>query len=215
MKFKASYIDISVPLNVHLPVWPGGYGFHKYQMMSMDKGDEANVTRLDFDVHSGTHIDAPLHFVENAKCTHDLDLDIFLGRTLVLEFLNISVISVEDLNNKNIPPGTERILFKTRNSINRWFYNSTFDPSYIAIDNEAANWLVDNDLKLVGIDGPAIQKFDHPKDTHVTLLQNEVIILEGLDLIDVEEGFYDLICLPLKAAGCEGISARAILKKYE
>lgn len=211
MLSKTDYIDISVSLSPELPVWPGGYGFHKHQVMSIRNGADANVTRLDFDVHSGTHIDAPLHFLENGFTTNEITIGECIGVAFVAECTGVDVIGVEMLDKINIPAGTNKILFKTDNSARNWYQNP-FDTGFVAIDNNAAGWLVQKGIRLVGIDGPSIQKYHDTRETHVTLLSNDVIILEGLNLADVAEGVYELICLPIKADQCEGISARAILK---
>ena len=211
MPLKAEYIDISVPLSDELPVWPGGYGFHRQQLMHIANGDEANVTRLDYDVHSGTHIDAPYHFVEEGRFTDDIALTHFIGECQVLDFTGLNVITASDLDNKQLAENCTRILLKTGNSAEKWFAKP-FNKNFTAISNDAAEWMVTKGVKLVGIDGPSIQKYQDSKDTHVTLLKNELVILEGLYLSGVAEGFYTLICLPVKAKACEGISARAILK---
>jgi arylformamidase len=214
MNSNTKYIDISVALSKELPVWPGGYGFNKHQNLSIKDGHEANVTRLDFDVHSGTHIDAPLHFIDNGKTTEDLPLEVMIGQTLVLNFENKSIITLKDIDRKSIASNIKRLLLKTNNSKNLW-HKKPFDKNFVAIDSGVAQWIVDKDINLIGIDGPSIQKFYDTKETHVKLLKNEVIILEGLNLLGVEEGIYELICLPIKAADCEGIPVRAILKKNE
>lgn len=205
------FIDISVTHSKQLPVWPGGYGFNIYALQKIEDGFDANVTRLDFDVHTGTHIDAPLHFIHNGLTTNDIELEILIGKAIVIAF-NGEVVSLVDLEQKNIPSGTRRILLKTHNSASGWFKNP-FNVSYVAIDSSAAKWLVNRGVQLIGIDGPSIQKYTDSKDTHVTLLENNVVILEGLNLDGVNEGEYELICLPVKADGCEGVPARAILKE--
>jgi arylformamidase len=214
MSFNTKYIDISVALSQELPVWPGGYGFTKHQITSIRAGHEANVTRLDFDVHSGTHIDAPLHFINNGKTTEELPLELMMGQTLVLTFENKNVITLEDIDEKSVPNNIKRLILKTNNSKNLW-HTKPFDKDFVAIDSRVAQWIVDKGINFIGIDGPSIQKFYDTKETHVKLLKNEVIILEGLNLLEVEEGIYELICLPIKAADCEGIPVRAILKKNE
>lgn len=213
-KCKVNYIDISVSLSEELPVWPGGYGFHKHPVQTIGTGSEANVTRLDFDVHSGTHIDGPLHFIKDGKPTSAIALEKLLGDAIVLLFENLEVITDADFKSKQIPRHCKKVLLKTDNSKNQW-HRQAFDTNFVAINNEAAKYLVEKGIELVGIDGPSIQKFYDPIDTHVTLLQNEVVILEGLNLQEAEERVYELICLPIKASGCEGISARAILKNHE
>lgn len=205
------FIDISVAHSRQLPVWPGGFGFKAYTLQKIEDGFDANVTRLDFDVHTGTHIDAPLHFVPNGATTNDIEVNKLIGNALVLVFSG-TVIKQEDLEQKNIPAGTSKILLKTNNSSNGWF-KKPFDTNFVAIDKSAAKWLVKRGVQLIGIDGPSIQKYTDTKETHVILLENNVVILEGLNLDGINEGEYELICLPIKAEGCEGAPARAILRE--
>ncbi|MDI9880059.1 cyclase family protein [Flectobacillus longus] len=205
-------IDISVPLSNNLPTWPGGYGLHISSLQKIEDGSEANVSRLDLDVHSGTHIDAPLHFVADGKTTNDIPLQTLCGEAQIIKIEDSwSVITAELLDQLSIHKGIKRLLFKTANSTNQLWTKKEFDISYVALSACAAQWVVDHQIQLVGIDYCSIQKFFDPVDTHQILLKNAVIILEGLDLLHVEEGIYQLICLPLKVEGIEGVPVRAIL----
>jgi len=179
MPLKAEFIDISVPLSDELPVWPGGYGFHRHQLMYISSGDDANVTRLDYDVHSGTHIDAPHHFVEEGICTNEIPLTHFIGDCQVLDFTGLSIITAFDLDKKFISKDSKRILLKTSNSTEEWFVKP-FNKNFTAISKDAAEWLVTRGVKLIGIDGPSIQKYQDSKDTHVILLKNELISLTNM-----------------------------------
>ncbi|HFA47541.1 MAG TPA: cyclase family protein [Bacteroidetes bacterium] len=206
-------IDISVPLSPQLPVWTGEAPVSIEHKMSINNGDDANVTFLKMGSHTGTHIDAPLHFVKDGKTTEEIPLEKLIGPCVVLDCRGLKKISAADLDKLNIPPGTEKLLFKTDNS-KRWNQpKHEFYLDYCALTADAAQWVVDHGIHLVAIDYLSIQLYYDPIDTHVILLSNEVVIIENIDLRNVGAGAYRLICLPLKIEGVEGTLARAVLEK--
>ena len=211
---KSEIIDISIPLSKKLPVWPNGFGINISSLATIGNNSDANVSRLDIDVHSGTHIDAPLHFIENGKTTNEINLDRLIGDCFLVELpKNLLTIQRTDLENLNIPNNTTRLLLKTYNSFNNLWDNQTFDKEFCAISADAAEWLVEQKIDLIGIDYCSIQKFYDPPVTHQIILNNNIIILEGLDLRNVGGGMYKLTCLPISILGIEGVPVRAILKK--
>ena len=160
----------------------------------------------------GTHVDAPAHFIENGATVEQLALDVLVGRATVVERLNDDIITPEILEAETLPAETKRLLFKTKNSALWSDPDHQFNPDFVALNAESASWMVDNGIKLVGIDYLSIQMFkDTEPLTHRILLDAGIIILEGLSLQAVNPGEYQLICLPLKLAGSEGAPARAIL----
>ena len=205
-------IDISVPLHPQLPVWPTNRPLHIEQLQSMKDGAVANVTRFSTSSHTGTHIDAPLHFVDDAKTTEEIPLEKMIGPCQIVDLQGKIKITAKDLAAAGINPGTEKRLLKTDNS--RLWDNMShpFFEDFCALTADAAQWVVDRGIHLVGIDYLSIQLFHDTPDTHVILLSNEVVILEGIDLRQVEPGAYRLICLPLKIKGVEGTLARAVLE---
>ena len=205
-------IDISVPLSPTLPVWPGSRPLSIEQTDRIGAGSDANVTRIETGSHTGTHIDAPLHFVNGAKTTADIPLEKLCGPCRVVELTGRTKITAASLDALQLPEGTEKLLFKTDNS-HLWDDPAhTFYEDFCALTADAAQWVVDRGIHLVGIDYLSIPLYRDPIDTHVILLSNEVVIVEGLDLRDVEPGAYRLICLPLKIRGVEGTLARAVLE---
>ena len=211
---KSEIIDISIPLSKKLPVWPNGFGINISSLATIGNKSDANVSRLDIDVHSGTHIDAPLHFIENGKTTNEINLDRLIGDCFLVELpKNLLTIQRTDLENLNIPNNTTRLLLKTYNSFNNLWDNQTFDKEFCAISVDAAEWLVEQKIDLIGIDYCSIQKFYDPPTTHQIILNNNIIILEGLDLRNVTGGMYKLTCLPISILGIEGVPVRAILQK--
>lgn len=137
------FIDISVSLSSNLPTWPGGYGLNISKLMEIGKGADANVSRLDLDVHCGTHIDAPLHFMEDGKTTDEIELTKLIGYCYLAELdISISTISYQDLEILSIPEGTNRLLLKTCNSANKLWDKSDFFEDFCALSPCAADWLV-------------------------------------------------------------------------
>jgi len=209
-------IDISVSLNADMPIWPGSAGIQITRQKSIDHGDEVNNSILNCDVHVGTHIDAPLHFLPDGKSVDQLELDALMGPAYVIYLPDVDAISKKVLEDLNIPDSIQRILFRTRNS-ELWKENPhKFVETYVGLTPDAAQWLVDNRIRLVGIDYLSIQCYDSDPDTHKILLNSGVVIVEGLNLAGVSSGFYEFICLPIKLTGSEGAPARAVLvKRYE
>ncbi len=205
-------IDLSVPLHPALPLWPGSKPVHIERVMDLANGDAANVSQLYIDVHSGTHIDAPLHFLPNGATTEDIPLDKFIGPCWVADFTGKKRITAEDLEVASIPKDTCRLLCKTDNSRYWKDFAQAFRSDFCALTLDAAHWIVQRGICLVGIDCHSIQLYDDPFDTHVALLKHEVIILESLNLLEVAQGSYELLCLPLRVRGLEGVPVRAVLR---
>lgn len=210
--------DVSVPLSSALPTYPGDPGIQIHDWSKLANGDAANVSALSFGAHTGTHVDAPAHFIEGAKRVESLDVDILIGEAEVVHVPDELRLIDEEFVAANCPAGSKRILFKTRNSA-FWTGDFTeFRTDFTYLDLGAAQTLVQQGVKLVGIDYLSIEKFnskDH--EVHRTLLSREVIILEGLNLAGVPAGKYELICLPLRLRSHlgDGAPARAVLRTIE
>lgn len=205
--------DISLSISSTLITWPGDPPLFIGRTEKIEEGAAANVTRIDMSAHTGTHVDAPFHFLGNGAVTVDnLQLETLCGKVLVLQIANeVSLITKQNILSAGIPPGVRRLLIKTRNS-NFWLNNEKyFQEDYTAIDPECAQHLVEKGIKLVGIDYLSIAPFTDLSLTHKILLEAGVVILEGLNLQFVSPGRYTLICLPLKLQGADGAPARAVL----
>jgi arylformamidase len=204
--------DITVPFSPEGPLWPNDPAPNISMMKSIEGGYRCNVTRLDTGVHFGTHLDAPCHFIEGGKAVEDLDLSVLVGPCLVAEVPEVQQITPAHLDALDVPAGTDRLLLKTRNSAFWDDPNHSFRTDFTALTAEAAQWVVDRGIRLIGIDYLSIQLFDDKvSTTHLVLLGAEVIIVEGLDLRAVSPGAYNLTCLPMKLAGADGAPVRAIL----
>jgi arylformamidase len=212
-------IDISVPLHEKLPFWPGSPGVKFEWRHEITNENPANVSTMTMDVHTGTHIDAPLHFVKDGKSTSDIPLEKMIGKCFVLEILNKQKISSSDIVLSLKKAGLDetipsKILLKTENSFKHWNnFESPFEKNYCSLSEDAAAWVAKQKLDLIGIDYHSIQLFEDGPLTHQLILGAEVVVLEGINLKEVESGWYELYCLPLKILGREGAPARAILKR--
>ena len=203
--------DITVPISPEMPVWPGDPAVQIELVSKIEAGDNANVSHLSLSAHTGTHVDAPFHFLQEGVSLDQVPLDLFVGPAYVVEILGVDLITARELANVGIPQDIERLLIKTRNS-ELWVNGETeFKTEFVALSPDAAQFLVDHNIKLVGIDYLSIAPFKQSRPTHQILLGNEVVILEGVDLSAVPSGNYMLYCLPLKLVGVDGAPARAIL----
>jgi arylformamidase len=207
--------DISVPLNEKLPTFPGDPGIELEVIYSLEKGDNANVTMLRFGAHTGTHVDAPVHFIAGASKVEAMPLDVLIGPARVVEISHdVDGITAEHILAAKLK-GTKRVLFKTRNSEFWSNLSEGFRTDFTYIASDAARALLDLDVRLVGIDYLSVEKYQSGSyETHLSLLGNGVVIVEGLNLRAVSPGEYELICLPLKLAGGagDGAPARAVLR---
>jgi len=202
--------DVSVPISSRLPTWPGDPSVSLERVSSISKGDPANVSRLTAGVHTGTHVDAPVHFVDGARGIDSIPVETLVGPCLVVEADPPGL----DLRPEDLPRTDHtRVLFKTRNS-RRWAAgDSTFDTEFVAVGVDLARRLVEERKLLVGVDYLSVESyhapFEHP--VHHALLEAGLVVVEGLNLSEVEPGEYDLYCLPLKLVGSDGAPARTVL----
>ena len=203
--------DISLTLSPDLVTWPGDPGIHIERVEKIEEGAHSNVSKIEMGVHNGTHVDAPFHFLQDGKTVECLQLKALTGRVYVLNLPNADVITATVLENADIPPRTRRLLFKTRNS--QFWKNPTkeFQPGFVGISADGAEFLVKRGVKLVGIDYLSISPYHQSRPTHEIFLKAGVVIVEGLNLSEINQGRYTLYCLPLKLAGSDGAPARAIL----
>lgn len=204
--------DVTIAVSESVPTFPGDPKVKFDVCAALASGDAANVSQVCFGVHTATHVDAPNHFVENTRRVDQLDLYKLVGSCRVVE-LDADVTAITEAHVESLQ-NIDRVLFKTRNS---GFWNEPekgFRTDFTYIEPEAARILVEKGVKLVGIDYLSVEKFGAKSfDTHITLLEAEVVIIEGLDLREVAAGNYELYCLPLKIDGGtgDGAPARTIL----
>ena len=204
--------DITLTVTPDLITWPGDPPILVERIAKMEEGESNNVTKISMSAHTGTHVDAPYHFLGGQASTVDqIALKTLTGRVYVLEMLSEDIITAKSLENAEIPPRTRRLIFKTRNSQLWTNHAKTFRTDYVSISADGAQFLVERGVKLVGIDYLSVAPYQEPVPTHEILLKAGVVVIEGLNLTEVSQGRYSLYCLPLKLAGSDGAPARAIL----
>jgi arylformamidase len=204
--------DISLTISPDLPVWPGDPLIELELIESMAAGAHANVSHLSAGVHIGTHVDAPHHFLNDGRTIEQLPLEILTGPCYVIQLPDgIEAITADALDGMSLPANTTRILFGTSNSRFWSRGEKMFQEDFVAVTEGGARWLVEHEIRLVGVDYLSVAPYRDSTPTHTVLLQAGVVVVEGLDLSAVPRGFYDLYCLPLKLLGTEGAPARAIL----
>ncbi len=199
-------IDISVPLRAGMVVWEGDPPFRIDQVVSMSDGEEVNMMRLDVSIHTGTHIDAPLHFVDGGATSDSISLDVLVGPCHVVDATGVEgQLDAAALAGLELPADATRLLFKTHQGA-IWDLDE-FSWDFAMFTADGAEALLALGTRLAGIDYLSIGD----GDAHRVLLGAGIVPLEGLDLRAVEPGPYTLFCLPLKLVGTEGAPARALL----
>lgn len=207
--------DISLPITPEMAVWSGDPKVTLRRVNSLDKGDSSNVTQIRMSVHTGTHIDAPLHFLKNGKSIGEIPLQKLTGKAFVMEMgeeVEVITQSVLEKHPQNeVLKTSSKVLFKTRNSSHLESWGSAFQKDYAALDSSGAKYLAQFDLDLIGVDYLSVAAYNDIKIPHQVLLEREIVLLEGINLAEVPAGIYDLYCLPMNLAECEGAPARVIL----
>ena len=205
------FLDVSVPLAPGIPTYPGNPEFELQPIKRIAQGDSSNVSRMILGTHSGTHVDAPLHFFQDAAGADTLSLDLLIGRARVIDMPRRGGITAEDLAAAGLREDL-RVLFKTPNSA--LWNGGGFKQDYTYLTEGAARYLVEQGVKVVGVDYLSVEEFKKPgAPAHRALLSQGVVIIEGLNLSDAEPGMYELYCLPLRVAGADGAPARVVLKR--
>ncbi len=210
---RAQIIDITVPFSDRLPVWPGDPAIELRPLERIATGASSNVTQIVCPTHCGTHVDPPWHFVDDGPRIDAVSLDRWIGPCQVIEFgPDINRIEPLDLARAGVADDTTRLLIKSTNSAKWHDGKLAFETDFVALSPAAARWVVDRGLKLVGIDYLSIECWDDAANaTHRTLLGNDVLVIEGLNLTAVTPGHYTLLCMPLRIRDGDGAPARVAL----
>jgi arylformamidase len=205
------WIDVSVPLHNGMVHWPGDPPYRIHRVTDQSRGDMCTVSQVSMGVHTGTHMDAPLHCIKDAPTIDQMPFHAAIGPARVIPIFNRKSIGRAELEPHGIEAG-ERLLFKTSNSDRIW-HKEQFHEDFIFIDEGAAHYLAQRGVLLVGVDYLSVGGFrEDALETHDALLGAGIWVIEGLNLSDVQPGRYELICLPLKLVDSDGSPARAILR---
>jgi arylformamidase len=207
-------IDVSLPIAGDMLVWPGDPPAEVIPRRQMAKGDAANVSELRIGTHTGTHVDPPVHFIEGADGIDRVPLEVLVGPAVVAHLPQAEgPLGPDQLGGVDLPEGSTRLLLKTSNSeLWRRPRPVPFPDTYACLSVEGARWVIDQGIRLVGVDFLSVEQKAAPgHPVHVELLSHGVIIVEGLDLGPIDPGGYDMACLPLKVHDGDGGPARVIL----
>lgn len=202
-------IDVTRPVFTNMTVYPGDDGVLIERVSSISSGKKANISSVHMGVHTGTHVDAPLHFIDGGKGIDQLDISLFTGKVTVIDAGTEKHITRRILENISLN-GIKAVFFRTVSS--KISLDKPFDMDYACLEPDAAEYLVKSGVRVVGTDSLSVEKYDSQDFTvHKMLLSNEVLIVEGLCLKDVVQGQYDYICMPILLKGSDGAPARVML----
>lgn len=208
------WVDISIPIHPEMAIWPDNPEVEIEGSQCMQHGDVCNVSKLTLGSHTGTHVDAIKHFIKGAEGIEKAPIKNFIGPARVVEVHSESEIRLADFDQNVINKG-QRILFKSPNSLNA-IHDKAFQKDFVHLSVEVAEWLAEMKVACVGVDYLSVGGFDgNVVDVHKALLGNEIYAVEGLVLTDIEEAWYDLICLPLAIKGCDAGLTRAVIRRRE
>jgi len=207
---KSRWLDVSRPIYPGMPVWPGDPPVTSEPVSQIADGQVSNVTRWTLSSHVGTHVDPPLHFEPGGGSVEAMSPDVLCGTAAVIDFRDrYDSLSASDLV-ATVPSSTTRLLLHTANSHSD---SLVFHEDYVALMPDAARWIVQSGIKMIGVDGPSVEAFlSHTFEVHHILLRSGVAILEGLDLSGIETGWYDMVCAPILMRNGDGAPARVFLK---
>jgi arylformamidase len=205
--------DITMTIENGMISWPSDGPVSVERVRSMETGERLNLSRLDMSAHTGTHIDAPVHFIRDGSGIDSVSLDILLGPTAVVHIPEVREIGAGELAAAGIPPGIRRLLLKTDNG--RLQGLKQFSEDFSFVTPQGAQFIIDSGVQLVGIDYLSIAAYGSGEAVHQALLGEGIVIIEGVDLREVSPGSYNMIALPLKIGGCDGAPARVILEEMK
>jgi arylformamidase len=201
--------DVTLTVRPDMPTYPGEPHPELSPVKRIGAGARSNVSRLALSLHAGTHVDPPLHFIEGGAAADALPLSALCGPARVIAIEDPVSVSVRELERTGLA-GITRVLFKTRNGA--LWDDPAFRKDFVHLAPDAARWLVERGVVLVGVDYLSVERFGAPEPAaHLTLLRAGVVIVEGLDLREPPPGEYELFCLPVKVGGGDGAPARAVL----
>lgn len=214
---EAGWLDVTYPIEEAMVCWPGQPRTQRERVSSIDEGEDSNVSVLTMSLHTGTHMDAPLHFFKDGADITTAPFEAMFGpvRVARIEGERVTPASLEAYEARSGALGVgERLFFKTDNSARNW-PEEPFNEAYVAVDADAATYLASKRLIVVGVDYLSVAPFTNTVETHLTLLGAGVWVIEGLDLRAVDEGRYEMVALPLKIRGSDASPLRVLLRRTQ
>lgn len=209
---QANWIDITMHVTSRMVCWPGDDPVMITRQQSIgENGASANVTHLSMSAHTGTHIDAPLHFFKQGKDVTEIDFDTLIGPVKLIAVTNPQNISLAEIKEYPIESG-DRIIIKTKNSDADWS-RKPFMTGYVYLSTPAARWLVERGIKTIGVDYLSVAGMDNGTEVHQLLLGAGITVIEGLKLEGIAPGQYEMMALPMKIKNSDGAPARVLIRK--
>lgn len=204
--------DVSMEIRWPMPTWPGDPRPRVRAVCRMARGAASDVSAISLCAHTGTHVDAPAHFVPGGATIADVPSDLLVGPAFVCEVDGDGHIAAERLERAGVPPGAERVLLRTANSRAGLLSRLAFEPGFAALEPDGAAWLVARGVRLLGVDYLSVDPAASDGfPAHRRLLGAGMVVVEGCDLSRVTAGEYLLVCAPLRLTGCEAAPARVLL----
>jgi arylformamidase len=208
---KPTWKDISLPVTEKILTWPTDPVFHFHYFASFEMGKPCLASEISLSVHTGTHIDAPAHFIKEGDTMSKWEPEITIGKCRVIQIEDPKEITAEEVSKHNIQIG-ERILFRTKNSDSHWWENK-FNPAFVSISPKAAALLAKLKPLCIGIDYLSVGSPETGVETHLHLLGAKIWLIESLDLTKISPGNYELIFMPVNLYNAEAAPGRAILRE--
>lgn len=209
------WIDLTHPVRASMPVWPDSEPPSIRQQCAIDENCPVRVSWLSLGAHTGTHLDAPSHFLPDGKMVESISMDDLIGPAWIADTGIAPVVDAKTLGSLAVPDGTKRLLVRTSNTSRDLMNRTAFTTDYVGLDLSGARWLLERGIRLIGFDYLSVQAFEASDDTHRELLRNEVVLLEGLDLSKVEPGPYEIVCLPFLGKDLDGSPARVVARPLD
>ncbi len=204
--------DVSLLIEPGMVVWPGDPEVELYRVSKIEEGANANVSHMRLGVHTGTHVDAPYHFLADGRKVETLALEALIGPVQVVDVGEmVDELNEAVLRSAGLAEGVERVLFKTRNSAHWQRGERSFQTNFVAIPADGAAYLAGRGIQLVGVDYLSVAPYKNSRPTHEILLRAGMVLLEGVNLSGIAAGWYELCCLPMRLAGSDGAPARTVL----
>ncbi len=206
------WIDITFPISNGMTTWPGDIPVQLRRTATIGVlGSDANVSTLSLSAHTGTHIDAPLHFIKGGKDITQIPVEDLIGYSKIFHITDPQQITFSELKEMPIEDG-DILLFRTRNSDKMWI-NTPFKEDYVYLSTSAAKYLVKMGVRCIGVDYLSVGGMENGVDVHRILLNAGITIIEGLRMQDVVPGLYEIIAMPMKIHGADGAPARVVVRR--
>lgn len=215
MTTPSMWIDLTHPVREDMPVWPDSDRPRISQQCEIDETCPVRVSWLSLGAHTGTHLDAPSHFLRDGAMVESLSLDDLIGPGWIADAGDARILDDRTLESLAIPKSAVRLLVKTSNTSRALMSKTEFDTSYVGLDLSGARWLLARGIRLIGLDYLSVQAFEASDDTHRELLAAKTVLIEGVDLSRTTAGWHELVCLPFLAKDLDGAPVRVVARRIE